>query len=154
MRPISLALTLAMFALFISSGCLSYRSADMNATGRVSEGEAQVRAVVLEKAEFSLVDLSTDRELYHSAEVMNLSVTIYSMTGLEGVRLTAKGVKNKLDMIKTVNLSAGTNRFDFIYKLPSCNTCGGIGAGTYDIQCEVSHNNITVKNTTYVELRQ
>ena len=154
MRVYGFTMAVAIIAVLISSGCLGYNSMEMNETAQAGEGEALTHAQAAEAAVISVMNLSTDKEVYHSSDVMNLSITIDSSSDLEGVQLTAKGIKNKMNMMKTVNLSEGENTFNFIYKLPTCNVCGGISAGTYDVQCEVIHGNTTLKNTTSVELRQ
>ena len=154
MRLFGISLAITIISLLITSGCIRLNTERMTATPEAGAGEAQVQALAAEEAVISVSNLSTDKELYHSADVMNLSITIYSMSELQGVQVTANGINNKMNMLKTVNLSSGENTFHFIYRLPRCNVCGGIGAGRYDIRCEVIHGNTSVKNTTYVELRQ
>ncbi|MBN2330564.1 MAG: hypothetical protein JXC85_02005 [Candidatus Aenigmarchaeota archaeon] len=148
------ALSLIILALLLSSGCLSYAQMGVNQTVLAGGSEDRSGPSAGEGAIIYVRGLSTDKGLYHSAEVMNLSITIESTSELEGVLLKARGIRNKLNMADTVNLSQGINTFYFTYKLPSCNVCGGIPAGTYDVSCEVIHGDMNISKTTQVELRQ
>jgi hypothetical protein len=107
-----------------------------------------------EEVEISVLNLSTDKEIYHSAEVMNLSVLVGCGSDLDNVQVTAKGINGRMNLKKTLNLSAGETWVSFAYTLPRCNVCGGIREGSYGLDSEVSYGNITVKNSTSVEIRQ
>jgi len=107
-----------------------------------------------EEAEIDLLNVSTDKDIYHSAEVMNLTVLIRSSSDVENVTVTANGINGRMNIEKTLNLDAGENGMSFTYKLPRCNVCGGIRAGTYDLTCEVSYGGMTVKNSTSVQIVQ
>ena len=107
-----------------------------------------------EDVDISITKVSADKDIYHSAELMNLSVLIHSSSDIEDVVVTAKGVSGRMNLQRTLNLSAGENGVSFTYTLPRCNVCGGIGEGTYDLSCEVSYGNKTVNNSTSVQIVQ
>ncbi len=48
----------------------------------------------------SLNNLYADKEVYHSAEVMNLTAIIYSDSDLENVGVKAKGINGRLNKEK------------------------------------------------------
>jgi len=98
--------------------------------------------------------LQADRPLYHSAEVMNISVVVYSSTSLENVNVTLTGVNNRINELKVVNLTPGENSMLFTHQLPSCNTCGGIKPNNYDIYAIVEYDNVTVKKYITINIQQ
>ncbi len=154
---------IGIVGLLMVSGCLTETS---NQGLWVPESESRPETVLTvpqaqddepepaEEVTVSIKDVSADKATYHSAELMNLSVLIHSSSDIEDVVVTAKGVSGRMNLQKTVNLSAGDNGVSFTYTLPSCNVCGGIGEGTYDLSCEVSYGNATVKNSTSVQIVQ
>ncbi len=111
-------------------------------------------AVMGNSLRISLTNISTDKTVYRSSEVVNLSVVIYSNAYLANAAVTAKGVGGRMNEKRILNLSEGLNKVSFTYKLPRCNSCGGIRAGMYNFSGEVRYGNITVKDSLSVNIRQ
>lgn len=103
---------------------------------------------------FSLKNISTDKAVYHSSDVTNLSIVIYSDSNLENVTVMTNGINGRLNTERVLNLKKGVNEVSFTYTLPRCNVCGGIRAGDYNLSCTVTYKNITVENSTMINIQQ
>ncbi len=101
-----------------------------------------------------LVNVSTDKTIYHSSELVNLSVVLDSNTGLKNVTVMVSGINGRLTEQKTLDLDKGSNNVQFTYTLPRCNVCGGISAGMYDLTCVVSYGNKTLNGSVSIDIQQ
>ena len=120
----------------------------------LTENSNPTRNFAIEEAELSLNNITSDKKLYHSSDVMNLTAIIYSDRYLENVSIFVRGINKRLNEERTLSLERGINKIQFTHKLPRCNVCGGIKAGDYDITCEVVYGNITLTNSTTVNIQQ
>ncbi|GEM_PF-1489775 len=105
-------------------------------------------------AQLSLSSFSTDKEIYHSAEIMNMSFDIYSSAYAGNVNISIRGINEKLDIQDSIYLKNGFNKIFFQYQLPRCNVCGGISAGNYSIDYEIAYKSSVIKGSKIVEIRQ
>jgi hypothetical protein len=103
---------------------------------------------------FSVESIDIEKEMYHSNDLMHFTVLIYSDAVIEDVSVQATGISERLNIAKTVTLLEGENIVDFEYNLPSCNRCGGIGAGTHEITVSVHKGDISAEACTSVEIQQ
>jgi hypothetical protein len=101
-----------------------------------------------------IVNVTSDKNLYHSSEVMTLKVSVYAGKDLQDVNVTANGVVNRLNATRIVNLTRGVSEVPFVYTLPKCNVCGGISAGYYNITGGVVYGNTTLANYTQIVILQ
>jgi hypothetical protein len=105
-------------------------------------------------------NVTTDKDTYHSNEIMNITVVLKSATDVSGVYANVSGVTNKrgknlLFKETTTNLTRGLNNVTFTYKMPACSSCSGISEGAYYFNTSVVYGNVTVANATYsVVLKQ
>lgn len=127
-----------MAAVMVVCGCVE----EMN-------GDAAVNPLRI-----SLENISTDKMVYHSSEIVNFNVAIYSNADLADAVVTVNGVGGRMNEKRILNLSEGLNDVSFTYKLPRCNVCGGIKAGMYDFSCTVVYGNITVEDSLSVDIQQ
>lgn len=99
-------------------------------------------------AELSVESISTDKEVYHSAETLTLTVSLYSISDIENISVLVNGLNNRIDEQRIVNLTRGSNELIFAYALPRCNVCGGIREGNYTIGITVmcSADNTSIAN--------
>lgn len=93
------------------------------------------------------IDLTTDKNLYHSGENINLNLKINIHRAIDNVNLFIFGIKNRYDEysvyeIKMVNLNKGENNLRYSLKLPYCNSCSGVKEGEYQIKIELIKNEI------------
>lgn len=98
--------------------------------------------------------ITTDKDTYHSNDIMNITVVLKSSTDVDDVYINVSGIRNKrggnLLFKETVtNLTSGLNNVTFIYKTPACSSCSGIDPGTYHFNTSVVYGNETVANATY-----
>ncbi|MBL7118211.1 MAG: PGF-CTERM sorting domain-containing protein [Candidatus Syntrophoarchaeum sp.] len=99
-----------------------------------------------------IVSLSTDKDVYHSNEEMEIVLSLYSPGNVSNVLVEVSGVKNRggKDLISSsrkATLTPGENEMTFIKKLPSCSPCAGIGVGTYFINVSVAYGDEVVNAT-------
>jgi hypothetical protein len=105
-------------------------------------------------------NVTTEKDTYHSGEIMNITVVLKSATDVSGVYTNVSGITNKhgrnlLYKETTTNLTRGLNNVTFTYQMPGCSSCTGISEGTYHFNASVVYGNVTVANLTYgVVLKQ
>ena len=94
------------------------------------------------------IEIITDFEGYHSYDVIDINVMIDSKKSRDNYYLAVLGIdirgRPKINNLININLDKGMNKFNFTYRLPSCNTCAGIPAGTYVIDAELYYDNLYV----------
>lgn len=105
------------------------------------------------------IEISTDKELYRSKQVANITVNTNSSEEIKNATLKLYGIhaRGKYYLNKTMNmdLAAGQNTENISYNLPSCTGCSGIKPGTYKIQCDIIYNNEVLATITKdIEIRQ
>lgn len=103
------------------------------------------------------VSLLTDKDVYYSNELMNITVIIDSENIIENVDVRVYGInarRNRLDKTEKVGIKEGLNTVNFLYKTPSCYGCAGISPGIYKINAEVKYDNKTINKIKEVEIRK
>jgi len=104
------------------------------------------------------ITLSTDKGLYHSGEIIHITVSINSPIEIENVTIRFYGIysrRYRLDQTKVVDLDKGENNVTLDYNAPRCYGCSGISPGTYQISADVIFNGENLVNSTVdVEIRQ
>ncbi|MBD3155034.1 MAG: hypothetical protein GF368_00075 [Candidatus Aenigmarchaeota archaeon] len=126
-------LILAILLLVFLSGCTTYEISNV-------------------RVEFN--DLVTDKEVYHSAETLNITAVVDSNQYLENVTVNIKGINGKLDKSREVNLENGINQISLTNKLPRCNVCGGIREGDYSISFEIIYEDMKLTDEIMVTIKQ
>ena len=114
------------------------------------------QSAVIKEISINSLTLATDKELYHSNENMNVSVTA-DISDACNATLRVYGINsryNRLDKTQIVKLSKGLNTLSVDYTTPRCNTCSGIKAGTYDITAELKIENTTSNASKKVDIQQ
>ena len=144
MRRPGFTAVLGLMGLLLVSGCINGGMTEIAADSRTGEKEVKI----------SFVRLYTDKDTYRSAEVLNLSAVLLSDSDVENVSVMARGINGRMNLERRLNLTAGENVVSFTYRLPTCNVCGGIRAGTYSLDCMMTFENTTLENSTSVEIRQ
>jgi len=99
------------------------------------------------------MNVSADKEVYRSAETLNLTLTISSNSNVNATVLMT-GISGRMNIERAIELDAGNNLLFVDYKLPSCNVCGGIRPGNHDILTKVIYGNVTLNKTIAVEIQQ
>ena len=104
--------------------------------------------------------VSFDKDLYHSNEVMNITISVNARGATENATLRLAGIKDRYGDLRLekeipVILSPGLYTVTYDYKLPPCSHCAGIDPGPYQIEVELVRNGTVISNTTRtVQLEQ
>lgn len=113
-----------------------------------------------EISSFSLdeINLATDKELYHSGEMMHIAFDINSPVAINNLSVRFYGIhagNYRLDQTKIVNLTKGENTIRIDYNAPSCYGCAGISPGIYQISADVIYDEEILTNTSVdIEIQQ
>jgi hypothetical protein len=80
--------------------------------------------------------VSTDRELYHSNEIMKVTVEVTSTRPITNATFLFFGIEDrygglKLNSTLSANLTPGTNTISYEHPMPSCSHCSGLDPGDY-----------------------
>jgi len=106
----------------------------------------------------SEIDLTTDKEIYHSGEIIHITTLINSPVELTNTTIRFYGIyaeRYRLDQTKSVDLNKGENNITLDYNAPKCYGCSGISPGTYKINTDVAYNGETLANSSIdIEIRQ
>ncbi len=103
------------------------------------------------------LNLSGNKEVYHSSEEMELTTTIESATGIENLTIKVYGIKDRIGNYrvsreKIMNVEPPGTSETFKFRMPSCYGCAGISPGEYGITLEtikdgeiIGNHSLTVK---------
>ncbi|MFH1403525.1 MAG: hypothetical protein ABIH11_04570 [Candidatus Altiarchaeota archaeon] len=141
-------------------GCISDSPATTSST--IQSKTTSTVSASKGKTVVKVASFATDKGLYKSKELMNLSFSIVSNRDVGEVWVFVYGIRqgsehptNRLDEKFKANLSEGANTLSVSHMLPSCNTCSGIRAGNYTLRLEVIQGKkIIAKASTDIELVQ
>ena len=92
-----------------------------------------------------IVTLSTNKDVYHPNEEMDVFLSIYSTENLSEVLVTVSGLTNRygahfVSFSRKTDLIAGMNDITFTRYLPSCSSCAGLSLGAYFINATVVYD--------------
>ncbi len=110
-------------------------------------------------ARADILSVSTDKDLYHSNEVMKISIDITSSGTLDNTLVRIEGIEDRYGNLRltreiAANLSPGTNQFSEDFRLPSCSHCAGLDAGTYFVNVTLEKEGVimdTVSRQVQIE---
>jgi hypothetical protein len=101
-----------------------------------------------------IVNVTTDKGLYHSNEVMTITVTITSSGNLTNATIKFDGLRDhygreRLSHDLTTDLPTGEINLTYDYNLPSCSICAGLSPGMYSFKVSLIHDNSVLSNMTH-----
>jgi hypothetical protein len=102
----------------------------------------------------AIVNVSTDRDLYHSNEVMAIMVTVTSPGGMNNATIRFGGLRDnygreRLSHDLTTDLPAGEKNVTYDYNLPPCSICAGLSPGIYSFNVSLIRDNSVLSNMTH-----
>lgn len=102
-----------------------------------------------------VVSLSTDKDVYHLSENMEIVLSVYSRENVSNVLIKVSGLKgrhgsNLVSFSRDANLSAGENKRVFSYGIPSCGCA--VCYGNSFINASVFHDGGVVNATHSIAL--
>jgi hypothetical protein len=105
-------------------------------------------------ASADILSVSTDKELYHSNEVMHISVDVTSSGTMNNATLLITGIEDRYGdtrLMHTIaaNLSPGTNRLTYDYQLPPCSHCAGLDPGDYEFNITLERDGMILDYTNH-----
>jgi len=104
------------------------------------------------RAEITAV--TTDKDLYHSNDVMKITVLVRSQGDMTNTTLVLSGIRDRrgsphLTREIPLNLSPGPNTLAYDHKLPACSSCSGLNPGTYTIEASLVRDGGIIANMTH-----
>jgi hypothetical protein len=89
--------------------------------------------------------LSSDREIYHSSEEMELRTNIETETKIENLTVKVYGIRDRRGNFRVsgeriLNIEPPGTSETFEFRMPSCYGCAGVSPGDYEIIFEAIHN--------------
>jgi hypothetical protein len=98
-------------------------------------------------ARADILSVTTDKDLYHSNDVMKIAVDVTSSGNLDNTLLKIEGIEDRYGNLRltreiAANLSPGTNQFTEDFRLPSCSHCAGLDAGTYFVNVTIEKDGV------------
>jgi len=108
----------------------------------------------------SIRSVTTDKDLYHSKEVMNITVLVNTPGDMSNTTLKFRGLQDRygdfqIEKEIPVNLSSGLNILVYEHRLPSCSSCSGLSEATYQIEVELIHDGTIISNMSHsIQLKQ
>jgi len=105
-------------------------------------------------ASADILSVSTDKDLYHSNEVMHISVDVTSSGKIENTTLQIVGIEDRygdirLNYTMSANLSPGNNDYIYDYQLPACSHCAGLDPGDYQFNVTLERNGMIIDNANH-----
>jgi hypothetical protein len=112
---------------------------------------AMVLTSIFKPATASIYSVTTDRDLYHSNDVMMMKILVNSTGFTTDTSLKIEGItdsygQTRLSHIMRANLTPGPNIFMYDYHLPSCSKCSGLNPGSYPISVTLDKNGTIISN--------
>jgi hypothetical protein len=108
----------------------------------------------------TVFSVTTDRDLYHSNDVMMMKILVNSTGFTTDTSLKIEGIKDIYGQTRLLhnmraNLTPGPNIFLYDYHLPTCSKCSGLDPGNYSINVTLDKNGTIISNlSTTVHLEQ
>jgi hypothetical protein len=105
-------------------------------------------------ASADIMSVSTDRPLYHSNEIMHISVDVTSSGTMNNTTLLITGIKDvygdtRLMHTISANLTPGTNTLSYDYQLPPCSHCAGLDPGDYQFNVTLERDGAILGYTNH-----
>ncbi len=106
----------------------------------------------------SNLSISTEQDVYHSNETMNVHIGFTSEKDGQA-QVTVAGIKNAFGralIIETreVIIKKGVNGFDFEFKTPSCEECSALAPGVHSINATVNIDSKTFETYKKITLER
>jgi hypothetical protein len=101
-----------------------------------------------------ITSVSTDKDLYHSNEVMKIVISLRSPGEGQNATVAIQGIedrngKMRLEHTLPVPSSPGPAIVIYDYNLPSCSHCAGLDEGTYQFDVAIMKDGSVLSNKTH-----
>jgi hypothetical protein len=111
-------------------------------------------------AHAEITSVSTDRDLYHSNEVMHIMVGVNVAGNMGNTTLNINGITDRNGNVRLSQeipapLSPGPVVLTYDYPLPPCSHCAGLDPGSYQFNVTLVHDGVEVSRMAHsVDIEQ
>jgi hypothetical protein len=111
-------------------------------------------------AHAEITSVSTDRDLYHSNEVMHITVGVNAAGNMGNTTLDINGIIDRngnarLSQEIPAPLSPGPVVLTYDYQLPPCSHCAGLDPGSYQFNVTLVNDGVEVSRMAHsVDIEQ
>ena len=101
----------------------------------------------------AITAVTTDKDLYHSNEVMKIAISLNSSQKTNDTTVRIEGIQDRFGRMRLshtmpANISPGSVVLTYDYQLPSCSSCSGLKGGVYEINVTLDRNGAIISNMT------
>lgn len=98
--------------------------------------------------------VSTDKDLYHSNEIMYVTVEVTSRGTLNNATISFSGIEDRYGGLKLngslpANLTPGLNTLSYDHPMPSCSHCSGLDPGDYRFNVTLERDGLVLDSTNH-----
>lgn len=102
----------------------------------------------------SVTSVTTDKDLYHSHDVMKITISLTTEGNMGNATLRLRGIQDdeghfQLNQNIPVTLPGGPITQVYEHQLPHCSSCSGLLEGTYTIDASLLQNGNLISNMTH-----
>ena len=111
-------------------------------------------------AHAEITSVSTDRDLYHSNEVMHIVIGVNSAGNIGNTSLNINGIIDRNGNTRLTHeieapLSPGPAVLTYDYQLPPCSHCAGLDPGMYEFNVTLVHDGVEISRMAHsVDIEQ
>jgi hypothetical protein len=101
----------------------------------------------------AITAVTTDKDLYHSNEIMKIAVFLNSSQKTDDTTVRIEGIQDRFGRMRLshnmpANISPGSVVLTYDFQLPSCSSCSGLKRGFYEINVTLVRNGAIISNMT------
>jgi len=101
----------------------------------------------------SITAVTTDKDLYHSREVMKIAIFLNSSQKMDDTTVRIVGIQDRFGKMRLshtmpANISSGPAVLTYDYPLPACSSCSGLKNGVYEINVTLVRNGVIISTMT------
>ncbi len=126
--------------------------------GKFSELKVATTTTENSPKENLTLSVSADKQVYHSGDKINISVSIESSVFLEDTIVKVYGIhagEDRISDTQDVVIYPGKRELSFAFTTPRCYGCAGISPGVYNLSVEiVNAGNLLKSRTINVRIEQ
>jgi hypothetical protein len=111
-------------------------------------------AVFLVPPSAGIRSVSTDKDLYHSNELMQVTVEVRSTGFMNNTTLLFSGIEDRYGGLKLngslpANLTPGLNTLSYEHRMPSCSHCSGLDPGDYQFNVTLERDGVILASANH-----
>lgn len=113
-----------------------------------------------EPALAEITAVTTDKDLYHSNEVMKIAISVNSSRNMDNTIVRIEGIRDRRGVMRLSHEMPANHVplpavFTYDYQLPQCSACAGLNPGAYKVNVTLVQNGKIISNMTHsVQIKQ